>query len=82
MPTPTIPHHSRNIGSLSGHHQHSLGMEKDNDQSMPTTPARIRTNTTVTGAQPTITIPDPNTGNGTIGIPPHGSFITNSIKWT
>ena len=58
-------------------------MEKNNDKSMLTTPTRIRTNTMVTGTQSTIdiAIPNPNTGNGTLGIPAYGSLqITNSIK--
>ena len=49
-------------------------MEEDLDQLVPTTPTRIRTNVTISSTQLTtdIAIPNPNTGNGKIGIPPRG----------
>ena len=72
MPTPTIPQHSRNFGSIPGHHQHRLGIEKVPNQLIPTTSIRIYSNSTISGPQSTtdITIPTSRTRDGKIGIPP------------
>ena len=72
MPTPTISQHSRNLGSIPGHHQHSLGMEKVPNQLISTTSIRIYSNPTISGPQFTIdiAIPTPRPRDGKIGIPP------------
>ena len=77
MPTSTLPQHCGNIRSIPRHHHHCPNMEKNNDQPMPLTSARIRPHTTIKGTQPTndISVRDLNQPDGLSGVPSRRSLI-------